>query len=139
MIAGVVDGIDAGISGRNPALLLRIRVTDWVKRRSPYGPSEFVYYGYGQTDLELAGVPICATAPNRLPPPEIGNRILLFPRNSPLTDIDGAPLVSLGGPGLIFETDHGLSGLPSLLEQLPQLLESSVDDLRERASLIAMR
>lgn len=139
ILQGTVTDIDAGFgSYGTPALLLEIQVTDRVKSSDKIADSSYVYFEYPVATFEAGGYRFCKKDSRWPQPPEIGDRVMLFPYRQP-GDMAGqvfAPLPE--GFELIFERKKERDGalmVPKALRNDPDLIGvKRLDTVRQRAA-----
>lgn len=137
VIRGTVTDIDYGFgSYGTPALLLEVQVDERLKGSDKIADSPYVYFEYPVASFEAGGYRFCKKDSRWPEPPEIGDRMMLFPYRQP-GDAAGQVIAPLpDGFEVILERKRdGTLILPKALRDDPDLIGvKRLETVRERAA-----
>lgn len=137
ILSGSVTGIDSGFgSYGTPALLLEIQVEERLKSSDKVADSPSVYFEYPVASFEAGGYRFCKKDSRWPEPPQIGDRVMLFPYRQPR---DTADLVIVPLPDgfemILQRKGDGPLIVPQALRNDPDLVGvKRLETVRERVT-----
>lgn len=124
VVSGTVTGIDGGFAADLPALLVQIRVDEWLKPHPAFLEKDrVVHFIHSRGNFSLNGLNICQHRDGVPAPPKVGERVLLFPHGVPYFPMVTRAYVDVGGSndyGPIIGSPSGFRA-PETMDQIAEL------------------
>jgi len=131
IIHGTVVGIAGGFhAGMHPGLLIQVEVQEWVKRKSGYPETPYVYFYYPVGDFRLGSIRICKKTPGWPDPPEVGDEVLLSPQVTPMDPEGIMAIVTTDGEEMVIGNPAGIRISSAL---------SEIEEFRTATSIQALK